>query len=109
MNVQYAVVITLFCFISISVACTHKTLPVITARKTEPVKPITKVVDIEPDLTTGKIIFANSCGRCHDLPKPEQYSAKRWEVILSRMIPRARITIDQSVHLTAYLKENAGK
>jgi len=57
----------------------------------------------------GKTIFINRCGRCHDLPKPDQYTAQRWEAILSYMIPRAKLTDEQGVHVTAYLTANAIK
>jgi cytochrome c5 len=90
-------------------ACQKKGLPTITARKIETVKPVTNVFDVEPDLAAGKIIFANNCSRCHDLPKPEQYTTQRWEGILSGMIPRARLNAEQGVHIKAYLKANAAK
>ncbi|MDZ4810156.1 MAG: hypothetical protein SGI96_18115 [Bacteroidota bacterium] len=94
---------------AITVACNRKALPTITERTKEPPPPAKKTVDVKPDIATGKIIFTNRCGNCHDLPKPEQYTAQRWEGILSYMIPRARLNDEQGVHVTAYLKANAAK
>ena len=92
-----------------SVACTQKALPVITDRGTRfsPQKNISET--IIPDLELGKVVFTNRCGKCHDLPIPEQFSVKKWEGILSYMIPKARLDTVQGVHVTAYLKENALK
>jgi hypothetical protein len=55
------------------------------------------------------MIFTNRCGRCHDLPKPEQYTSERWKGILSYMNPRAGLNEEQGVHITAYLQANAAK
>jgi hypothetical protein len=51
----------------------------------------------------------NRCSRCHDLPKPGEYTSGRWEGILSYMIPRARLTPEQSVHLKAFIYANSAK
>jgi len=83
--------------------------PVITSRTVEPPPPAKPVSDVKADTELGKTIFTNRCGRCHDLPKPEQYTAQRWDGILSYMIPRARLNDEQGVHVTAYLKANAAK
>jgi cytochrome c5 len=93
-----------------AVACTKKSLPTITARTSEPSRPVTaSTADIIPDLETGKTIFTNRCGRCHGLPEPAKYTSQRWETILATMIPRARLDKEQEVHITAYLKANAAK
>ena len=84
-------------------------MPVITSRTTEPPLPTKPVVDVKPDIETGKIIFTNRCGNCHGLPKPDDFTAKRWDGILSYMVPRARLNNEQGIHVTAYLKANAQK
>jgi cytochrome c5 len=94
---------------AITLACNKKALPTITERTKEPPPPAKKAVDVKPDLATGKIIFTNRCGNCHDLPKPEQYTARRWDGILLSMIPKARLNNEQGLHVTAYLKANAPK
>ncbi|HMK24552.1 MAG TPA: hypothetical protein VK483_00880 [Chitinophagaceae bacterium] len=90
-------------------ACQQKALPMITTRTTEPSKPVTAVVDVKPDAAVGKIIFTNRCGRCHALPDPVQFTAQRWDLILARMIPRARLDKEQEIHVTAFIKENCIK
>jgi len=99
----------LLCLV-IAEACSKKSVPVITARTSEPAKPVTATAtDIIPDLETGKMIFTNRCGRCHGLPEPAQFSIQRWETILAIMIPRARLNKEQETHITAWLKANAKK
>jgi len=90
-------------------ACTQKAVPVITSRTTEPLKKAKPTLSIKSDLVLGKAIFENRCTKCHDLPKPEQFTKERWEGILSYMMPRARLNEEQSEHVSAYLKENAAK
>ena len=86
-------------------ACQKKALPTITTRTTEPAKPVI-VVDVKPDIAVGKIIFTNRCGRCHALPEPVQFTAQRWDGILSIMMPRARLDREQEVHVNAFIKAN---
>ena len=100
--------IVLFVIAFIIISCQKKALPVITERKEESKKEIQTTI-ISPDTIAGKSIFIARCGRCHDLPEPAQYTAKRWDGILSYMIPRARLNDEQGVHVTAYLKANAAK
>ena len=95
--------------LSVIIACNKKAMLVITSRTTEPPPPAKSITDIKPDIETGKTIFTNRCGNCHVLPKPDDFTAKRWEGILSYMIPKARLTIKQGIHITAYLKANGAK
>lgn len=93
----------------VSIACSKKTLPEITSRTSEPEKPTSAKVDVVPNIKTGKIIFSNRCSRCHGLPEPSQYSAKRWETILSVMVPRAGLSKEQGIHVREYVLKNASK
>jgi hypothetical protein len=88
-------------------ACQKKGLPVISSRPAETPAEMRPVSDIKPDTLAGRTIFMNRCGRCHDLPKPDQYTAQRWQGILSYMIPRARLDQEQGIHVTAYLTAHA--
>lgn len=99
------------CIIFLIAACNKKSVPVITSRDTPPpVISTTKTeVSVKADIDLGKQIFISRCGKCHDLPLPEQFTEKRWVGILSYMIPKARLTDEQGIHVTAYLKANAAK
>ena len=92
------------------IGCARKSLPVIPSRTTEiDEKKTVDVSNIVADTSRGRVIFTNRCGRCHDLPLPIQYNAKRWEGILASMIPRAKLNEVQALHIKAYLEENAGE
>jgi cytochrome c5 len=99
--------------ISVAIACNKKAVPVITERKVDPPKIAASVYPpnpaIAPDTAMGKEVFVTRCGRCHELPKPAQFNFDRWDDILSSMVPRARLTAEQSAHITAYIKANAAK
>jgi len=90
----------------IVIACHKKSVPVITSRTTKPV--ILKTEGIyAPDTVAGKTLFVNYCNRCHGLPDIPLYSAKRWDIILTSMIPKARLSKEQGAHVTAYIKLNS--
>lgn len=93
----------------VSIACSKKSLPEITARTSEPEKPGSAKIDVIPNAETGKVIFSNRCSRCHGLPELSQYSEKRWETILSVMMPRARLSKEQEIHVREYVLKNASK
>lgn len=89
-------------------SCQKKAVPVITTRTIEPSVP--KLEEFSaPDLLAGKQLFTNRCGRCHGLPDPVQYTVKRWETIMVLMAPRAKLSKQEQVHVTAWVKENAAK
>ena len=91
----------------ITIACNKKAVPVITERRTQPITPDPTLLTVIPDTSIGKIVFINRCGRCHGLPEPNQFTTKRWDGILCYMIPRARVTDEQGIHVMAYLKAYA--
>ena len=100
--------IVLFVITFIIISCQKKAIPVITERKDEPKKEAQTII-VSPDTLAGRSIFMARCDRCHDLPDPAQYTEKRWDGILSYMIPRARLSNEQGVHVTAYLRANSKK
>jgi hypothetical protein len=102
-------ILILVVMIGIIQACTKKSIPTITDRTIDPPKPESPVANVKPDLVIGQRVFTNKCGKCHDLPDPARYTAERWDGILRSMIPRAGISREQEVHLTAYVKSNAAK
>jgi len=93
----------------IVIACNKKAVPVITERKTAPPKIAVSVYPPDPaivaDTLVGKEVFVTRCGRCHELPKPEQFTFHRWNEILTTMVPKARLTAEQSAHITAYAEK----
>ena len=102
--------IALIFLLSALFACQRKAIPVITERKDAPSpKPVLVKETIVADTAAGRQIFMARCGRCHGLPDPIQYTAKRWETILASMIPRSRINKEQALHLTAFVNTNADK
>jgi cbb3-type cytochrome oxidase cytochrome c subunit len=108
-KVFFMVFLLIVCITILSVGCTQKAVPVITSRTTEQPKKESVRIIIAPDLAVGKAIFINRCDKCHDLPLHEQFTAQRWEGILSYMLPKARLNEEQGVHVSAFLKANAGK
>jgi hypothetical protein len=50
-----------------------------------------KIINAEY-LTEGKIIFTNSCGKCHDLPNADDHSRTDWVGIMNSMAPQAKLS-----------------
>ncbi|WPO82587.1 cytochrome c [Chryseobacterium sp. JJR-5R] len=46
-------------------------------------------------MAQGKIIFENSCGRCHKLPDPTAHTPVQWVGIMNSMAPKAKLTDEQ--------------
>lgn len=91
------------------IACQKKALPVISTRTVEPPAPKPEVVLTTADPEAGKLTFTNRCSRCHGLPDISKYSGERWDGILAIMSPRARLSKQQEVNVTAYIKANTAK
>ena len=95
------------------VACSKKSLPVITNREAEKPNVFKEIYPpegtVKPDLAEGKILFTNRCGRCHGLPETAAHTTEDWENILATMIPKAKLSKEQAVHVRAYVLANAGK
>jgi len=102
------IIVALLLGMVLFVACQKKTVPIITERKTAPLKELrsdtVNYSTIKPDTLQGKRLFLTRCSRCHGLPVATEYSAKRWDAILTSMLPKARLTNEQGIHVTAYIK-----
>jgi cytochrome c5 len=107
-----AVFFTFICLTLICVACQKKAVPLVTERKAPPPNISRNAYPpketVAPDTVAGKRIYANRCGKCHALPTPAQYSVTRWDNILPIMIPRARLTNEEALHVRTWLLANAG-
>ena len=51
-------------------------------------------------LAQGKVIFDNSCGKCHDLPNPKDHNAQDWVGIMNSMAPKAKL--NEAQHQMVY-------
>lgn len=51
-------------------------------------------------LGQGKTVFDNSCGKCHDLPAPQDHTPQDWVGIMNAMAPKAKLT--QAQHEMVY-------
>lgn len=46
-------------------------------------------------LAQGKVLFDNSCKKCHDLPVPTSFSSVQWVGIMNSMAPKAKLNEEQ--------------
>lgn len=94
-------------------SCQKKALPVITERKADLPEKIASIyppkATVPVDTLMGNRLFRTSCGRCHGLPEPKQFSVEKWETILPLMFPRSRFNNEEALHVRAYVLANAVK
>lgn len=62
----------------------------------------TKTITAE-HLAQGKVVFDNSCGKCHDLPSPTDHNAQDWVGIMNSMAPKAHLTEAQHKMVYDYI------
>ena len=90
-------------------ACHRKTVPssdnIVISNKTN----IETNTSNTETASAGQTIYTSRCGRCHGLKKPENYTQQRWENILKKMIPKAKLNDDEANQVTAYVMEHAKK
>lgn len=57
-------------------------------------------------ISQGKVIFENSCGKCHDLPNPKSHTDAQWTGIVNTMAPKAKLTDAQGTMVYDYVTAN---
>lgn len=76
--------LTFFAAFALLAACTPKTAEVIEEKTTT-----TSAMTAE--ISEGSALYAANCGKCHDLPKEEKYSAEKWKMIVPDMCEKAKL------------------
>lgn len=54
-------------------------------------------------IAQGKVIFENSCGKCHALPNPKSHTDAQWTGIVNAMAPKAKLTDAQGTMVYDYV------
>lgn len=54
-------------------------------------------------LEAGKTLMLANCAKCHKLKEPETRTAAEWDVVLTRMIPKAKLSAEDGKLVRAYL------
>lgn len=55
------------------------------------------------ELTVGRKLYIQNCGSCHNLYKPEKYTADKWAHEIDEMKAQAKITDVQAALIFKYL------
>jgi cytochrome c5 len=95
-------------------ACASKpvfgTKPEVVAKQETAVKPdvIENITDVKEvvvsmSATEGKNLYDNSCGRCHKLFEPKEYSKTAWVPILKSMQKKAHLTDAEIEGIAVYI------
>ena len=88
---SYTILIAAFCSIGLMYSCSPK-------------QGVAGIKTISADhLAQGKVIFGNSCGKCHDLPSPTNHNARDWVGIMNSMAPKAKLNDEQHQMVYDYI------
>ncbi len=55
-------------------------------------------------MKSGAQLWGENCVRCHNVPSPNIYSDKQWELVTSHMRLRANLTKVESDKITEFLQ-----
>lgn len=55
------------------------------------------------DLQAGRVLYINTCGRCHALHSPDSYTASRWKTIVSSHAGRINLSATETAQLLKYV------
>jgi len=55
------------------------------------------------DLQSGRTLYVNRCGSCHNLYSPDSYSSANWSSILASMAPKASLTSTEKSLVLKYV------
>jgi len=109
--------ITIITFSLLVFACSRKTVstsstaPTATtsASPTEGSTESTSVAAHAALVEQGKGIYTTKCAKCHAAKDVTAFTTTRWEGILQKMIPKAKLNETESQQVTAYVMEYAAK
>ena len=57
----------------------------------------------------GKTIYTTGCTKCHGVKPVNHYTANRWKKILNSMVPKAKLSQEETDQVTAYVMAYAKK
>lgn len=81
----------------------------LTEDRAMPNEPVKKDPATNDALVAGRRLYTINCGRCHELHAVEKFNAQRWNEILQKMIPKAKLNPQQGEQVKAYVMANAKK
>lgn len=61
----------------------------------------------EEQLAQGELLFEQNCAECHKLKDPASRDPEQWNNVLKRMLPKTKLTYDESRLVRAYLVTNS--
>jgi len=68
-----------------------------------PTKEYVKTNFSDEQLAQGQVLYENNCAKCHKLFEPDSRDAEKWNDVLKRMIPRAKLAYEDGRLVRAYL------
>jgi hypothetical protein len=61
------------------------------------------------DMKKGKAMYAEKCGQCHRVPKPEKFSVQKFTEVMAVMGPKANLLEPEQQYIIKYVVNHNGK
>jgi cytochrome c5 len=55
------------------------------------------------EMEHGKMLYESKCGKCHKLHEVNKFSYDKWNKVLARMVPKAKLEGDDAKHVEGYV------
>jgi Dihaem cytochrome c len=55
------------------------------------------------DLQRGRTLYVRKCAGCHNLHRPDEYSADRWRALVAEMRKEAKVSGEEEALIVKYL------
>ena len=98
--------LALSAFVMLMVNCSPKVGNVVTGGPV-PTKAEIKIAYSPDELEQGQMIWQRSCDKCHKLYGADSRTPEKWNSILRKMIPKAKLNLHDAKLVHAYLIANA--
>lgn len=97
--------IGLVAFTSLMYSCTPKAAKSVSSTSTNSTAAYTSFVSNynAQALENGKTLYQDNCGKCHKFKDETKFSIEKWDKILDRMIPKAKLSADDGKLVRAYV------
>lgn len=105
--------ISVFILIIIATACSSKMRVTVKEASTNHQENKNTVSTVTPfsnnHIAEGQKIYNASCGRCHELHSPGEYTETEWQPIMRSMARKAKLGDNEKEMVLAYVNANAKK
>lgn len=89
------------------VACAARIANTIADLEPVPTKEFAQTNFSSAQISEGQSLYENNCAECHKLKNPANKTPEKWNNTLKKMLPKTKLTYEESRLVRAYLVVNS--